>query len=323
MATEATAKDPDGSAAIRPAGRSVELFNEEALSRVRRAHGVPDTFLNEEQVYDMLKEGGGKGGALIAKLPSGFIVKELSVGDHRVLKRVAESYVDYFLKEASLLSTFYLHYRDEQTKRYFCVQRNEVGMGPFCAVYDLKGCADDKTLELDGEPVRAVHKRIWMLHMWGCGKLAWSEARKRYHQGKLSARTMEISLPQEDCKRIAEIVKRDAAWLKSNRLMDYSLLLATAKAGDSTVDRTRAGVVVHTGDQGEELVTSMSIIDFLQVWTNGKRIARGIKCCECDKATVPPDFYARRFVSRFEDRLVPRPPPIVVEIDGDKETTGA
>lgn len=34
--------------------------------------------------------------------------------------------------------------------------------------YDLKGCADDKFLLKDGEPVPAVHKRIWHLHMWYC-----------------------------------------------------------------------------------------------------------------------------------------------------------
>ena len=29
------------------------------------------------------------------------------------------------------------------------------------ALYDLKGCADDKMLEKDGQSIPAVHKRIW------------------------------------------------------------------------------------------------------------------------------------------------------------------
>ena len=37
----------------------------------------------------------------------------------------------------------------------------------YSAVYDLKGCADDKTLVLNSEKVSTVHKRIWNVHMWG------------------------------------------------------------------------------------------------------------------------------------------------------------
>ena len=68
--------------------------------------------------------------------------------------------------------------------------------------YDLKGCADDKTLTWDGVKVRrtgqgteygafltrargqvkAIHKRCWMANMW-C-KSNWSAERHTYFDGK-------------------------------------------------------------------------------------------------------------------------------------------
>ena len=45
----------------------------------------------------------------------------------------------------------------------------DIGTGPFQAVYDLKACADDKTIVLDGKSVKAVHKRWFKLGM-KCGK---------------------------------------------------------------------------------------------------------------------------------------------------------
>ena len=66
--------------------------------------------------------------------------------------------------------------------------------------YDLKGCADDKTLTWDGVKVRktrrgtengafkhalqvkAIHKRCWMANMW-C-KSNWTPERHTYFDGK-------------------------------------------------------------------------------------------------------------------------------------------
>ena len=48
--------------------------------------------------------------------------------------------------------------------------------------FDLKGCADDKTLVALGEPVHAVHKRIFNVGMWcgmRCGLLKNATSRAR------------------------------------------------------------------------------------------------------------------------------------------------
>merc|ERR1712087_994104 len=104
------------------------------------------------------------------------------------LLRVTASFVERLLSGSSLLCTIYLHYRDGD-RRHFLVMRNILThKGPFEGLYDLKGCADDKTLQAKGRKVKAVHKRIWHLHMW-CGNCAWSDDRMTYYQGKVQART--------------------------------------------------------------------------------------------------------------------------------------
>merc|ERR1719380_146048 len=81
--------------------------------------------------------------------------------------------------------------------------------------------------------------------------------------------------------------------------MDYSLLVATKTEAPAT--STYLNV---RGDDGEDVILCLSIIDFLQKWTCGKRIARCIKVFECNKATVPPGMYAKRFQRHFEKCFV-------------------
>ena len=48
------------------------------------------------------------------------------------------------------------------------------------STYDLKGCADDKTLKVHGEDVEPVHKRIFNLKMW-LGQMFWTKERHHYY----------------------------------------------------------------------------------------------------------------------------------------------
>lgn len=54
----------------------------------------------------------------------------------------------------------------------------------------------------------------------------------------------------------------------------------------------------------QEIAVYVAIIDFLQIWTTGKRIARCIKVCERNKATIPPKSYAGRFVKHFSEHVI-------------------
>merc|ERR1719375_999247 len=226
----------------------------------------------------------------------------MSKGDHKAMLEITESYVEHLHKEKSLICTVFLHYRDVESGRTFFAMRNEVGNPPFQQLYDLKGCADDKTLELDGKKIQDVHKRIWNLSMW-CGRCSWSEERRRYYKGKQDAAHLSLRMTADQRAQLVKALEYDMEWLASHRLMDYSLLVATKTEAPAT--NTYLNV---RGDGGEEMILCLSIIDFLQKWTCGKRVARGLKVFECNKATVPPRVYAKRFQRHFEASFVASEP---------------
>lgn len=182
--------------------------------------------------------------------------------------------------------------------------RNSTGAGPFRALYDLKGCADDKALVIDGKDIKAVHKRIWNVAMW-CGKVSWTEDRHRYYDGKQLARNVEFTMTDQHRTKFLEALDRDTAWLASQKLMDYSLLVAIKEGpqGSFSGDASEGHrPMLRQLTDGRETVLYVAIIDILQKWTTGKQIARCIKAMEDDKATIPPDFYASRFSSTFAQR---------------------
>lgn len=302
---------PGEPAPIRPGGREAELFNERLFCELRAYAQVPDDFVNGGWDLGKLEAGGGKGGTLMARVSSAYIVKELSKGDHDTLLAIAGSYAKHVRAGETLLCPVYLHFRDVATGRLFFAMRNTVGKGPFAALYDLKGCADDKTIELAGEPIKAVHKRIWNLGMW-CSRSSWSEERCRYFEGKLGARSVEIVMTPEQRTKFLQCLKRDTDWLASHQLMDYSLLVGIKEGPDGSASASGGGTgasalghrpLLRKGPGGSEIALHVSIIDFLQKWTNGKKVARVLKCMETNKATVPPAFYASRMLKHFEGRV--------------------
>eukprot|EP00438_Fugacium_kawagutii_P019475 Skav222357 [mRNA] locus=scaffold5844:74349:82456:- [translate_table: standard] len=157
--------------------------------------------------------GGGKGGTLMASLDT-VIVKELSKGGDAMGPVDAGEHL--------------------QSGKSNCV-----GKGPFKALYDLKGCADDKTLEKDGVPIPAVHKRIWNLHMWS--SCCWSSARRRYYNGKVEARKAQLPVTCSQKDAVLEALRRDVSWLACQRLMDYSLLVAVKDFKEESTDGLPAG----------------------------------------------------------------------------------
>lgn len=293
---------------ITPAGREVLLFNDHLYSELRSLAGVPDDFTNGGWNFNQdFAGGGGKGGTLMAKLGTSYIVKELSPGDHKVLLDIATPYSEHVRGAESLLCPTYLHFKDVESGRLFFAMRNTVGAGELTALYDLKGCADDKAMVLDCKKIEAVHKRLWNVGMW-CSKSGWSPERKTYYAGKVSARSLTLAIgtkAQRDT--VVQCIKRDCDFLAKMRLMDYSLILAIKQVpsgsaggtGPSTTQRP----LVRKGPDGQDITVHLSIIDFLQGWTTGKKVARVIKCAECNKATIPPRNYANRFARHFELRF--------------------
>lgn len=316
-----------------PGGQDAELFHEEIFGELRAAAGVPVDFLNDGWSLDKLASGGGKGGTLMARLGTEYIVKELSPGDHNTLLDITASYGEHARGGPTLLSPIYAHFRDLTTGRFFFAMRNGVGDGPFTRLYDLKGCADDKMLEKDGKPIKAVHKRIWNVRMW-VGKLFWSDDRKEYYNGKVTARGISLLMTEAQKAIFIECMRRDTEWLEELNLMDYSLLIAyksPAAGGDSSPSQPSGTCtesqlmmpMLGLDESGAEIALYVSIIDFLQRYTTGKKVAHWIKCAEKGKATVCPRAYAARFRRHFEIRarpnLVPLPSRTTTSEDNPRE----
>mmetsp|Transcript_12557 Transcript_12557/g.44483 ORF Transcript_12557/g.44483 Transcript_12557/m.44483 type:complete len:430 (+) Transcript_12557:119-1408(+) len=301
---------------VRPGGRECELFNDHIFCELRALAQVPDDFVNSGWNLEELTHGGGKGGTLMARIGDSYIVKELSKSDHASLLQLTASYGQHVRSGDTLLCPMYLHFRDTPSGRSFFAMRNSSGSGPFSALYDLKGCADDKLLEEDGEPIRVVRKRIWNVGMWVSHR-NWSKERVLYHEGKRKARTCEIVLPAEQRAWCLKSMARDTEWLAQQRIMDYSLLVAVTAGSSADVSSVCSSgssaspavqkPIVYKDEEGQDVAVYLSIIDILQRWTMGKCAARVLKCSEWDQPTIPPAMYARRFHQHFTDHLVELP----------------
>jgi hypothetical protein len=292
------------SSPIAPAGREASLFNDEIFRQLRQLAGVPDTFVNDGWSFETLESGGAKGGCLMAFLGSEFVVKELSSDDHESLLSISKSYFDHVRGGDTTLSAILLHFEDQLTGRRFFVMRNVIGGGPFLALYDLKGCNDDKTIELFGSKLQACGTLMSKAGRW-CG-IAGSECwYDSFSAGKHAAARADLVVTESQRTDVLHRIHRDTAWLKSHQLMDYSMIVGVKTgppgfAGGRSMGRLP---LVHTCADGSEVAVCVGIIDFLQQWNWKKIAARAIKCLECNKATIPPKAYARRFCMYFEERF--------------------
>lgn len=317
--TKAKQQPSPEASTIKAGGREIRVWNGGLWRRVRALDNIPDNFIENAFSYGSFAAGGGKGGDLMTTTKDNrYIVKELNKGDHASLLEVAEPYVEYVTSNTSLLSRFYLHYQDIESQRKFVVMQNLLSYsGEFREKYDLKGCADDKSLTLDGQKVHAIHKRCWHLHMW-CGKCAWSPDRKRYYAGKKHAYKLAIRVTVAQKEALERATKHDVQWLTANNLMDYSFIVGFRDLSekqlqqDADLQKTLRAPpealeqpLMHKVKDGDgACLVYIGIIDFLQKWGCGKSCAQCIKVAERNKATIPPGPYGARFVRHFSERFL-------------------
>ncbi|CAD7974435.1 unnamed protein product [Amoebophrya sp. A25] len=312
-------------------GKTVSCYNDSQFAEIRRRCGLSEDFLLDQFEFspEFFKSQGGKGGELMCwTRDRKFIVKQLSAGDHATLLDIAGHYVVHVLSGKTFLTLIPLHFEYEG-RQYMvmisCLAKSvdgyDFGIGAegFDALYDLKGCADDKLMMQKGKKIVAVRKRIWHLWMW-CGSCLWSQQRRLYYTEKRLARKWKMDgLPQATRDLIVETIRRDCEdFLIPQGLMDYSLIVATKKLvpeAPSPALRQRIDAALPTEaenwsspllvdrQEGSELLC-VGIIDFLQRWTLIKKVAMYIKVLERDKASIPPQAYGRRFVERFAAKFV-------------------
>jgi len=302
---------PVVSKTVKVSGHDIEVWNDDLFGRLRWKHGIPDDFLNSDGEKSVSFERAhrdsdfGKGGeGQYASSDSRFIVKAVSSVDHASLLQHAEAYVERLLQGETLMVPIYVHFRDTVTKKVYMAMRN---LAPetfrWSEKYDLKGCADDKTLLWKGELIPPIRRRFYRADLW-C-KCNWTPQRWRYVEGKERAAAFEIELPRGQRDKLVQVIEGDADWLTEQGLMDYSLFVAIRVLTAGQEKQDDAGVQRYTivNSDAVSLEVTFGIIDFLQPWTRTKKTAECIKCLEFNKATVPPPIYGARFKRHFAARF--------------------
>lgn len=292
------------SGVIMPGGREVDLFNDDhVFAEIRRDWGIPDGFLNSGWSWQMLEPGRGKKESEMVHIKGKYVIKEITYGEHRCLRSIGYSFLQHMRSGSTLLCPIFLHYRDLETGRLFIAMPSVTGMGPFKAMYDLKGCDDDKTLHYNGEWLQQVHKRFWKLLMWG-GTCCWNYDRFMYHKGKKAARRVYIPIAKDRRRQVLDAMKRDTDWLCRENLMDYSLLV-TMQEGSVYDESSKAegGPFTFLDGSSDDMVTSVTIIDFLTEWGALQSLKGLFTLTDKKKALVRPEEYADRFCEHFSKRL--------------------
>ena len=173
----ATAAEP--CAELELGGERCATFGDEAeLCKLRAASEVDLSALRAFE-WAALKDGGGKGGNLMAFTPCRrYLVKEVNTTDHSSVLKIATRYVEHILNESgaehrdSLLARIFAHVRRPSTGKVYLVMNNwlppmrggeselaDVAERATLCLYDLKGgTADDKTMVLDGQPLVSVRR---------------------------------------------------------------------------------------------------------------------------------------------------------------------
>lgn len=273
--------------------------------------------------FSRLAPAGGKGGDNLTKTDDDlYFMKEMNPGDHKVLvepefaKKLAAHVTSP--EHPSLIAPIIAHFTHPGNGKIYLALRNCIPNLParLNKLYDLKGCADDKLLVDAGEKVPEVHKRIWKAHLWcGCG----GEPRAKYFNGKLEAlHNPHLPLTESQKKTVLEALHYDCEFLKSENLMDYSLIAGVCDASEKVTElnpnidlyASKPLESKHEKAQVGEF-TYLGIIDYLQKWNTGKEVAKAIKSFERNKATIPPVPYAKRFTEHFDF--------VLHEVDGDTE----
>jgi hypothetical protein len=156
-----------------------------------------------------------------------------------------------------------------------------------------------------------VHKRFYNLH-WLLAEAAGLEQcvaaeRSTYRRGKARAFTETFTLAPEDQQLVTNIAAADADFLAAAGLMDYSLLVGTLTKrmlpNGALPDFPQGGAIrpliqiTETPQGPVATALYLGIIDYLQGWTTGKKVAHVIKELFAPHpiSTIEPHAYRRQF----------------------------
>ena len=319
-------------------GEDVNFYNDAYFQLVRKRFCIPTDVVDAKEIcnWDKMKPSEGKGGDAMLFTPDRkYIIKELG-SDHSTLLNITKEYVEHVCGDSLLVRFAFHFYRCSNKKNY--VVMNSWLPGPdeehldkkgfqedqYQSVFDLKGCADDKMMVRGGKTLEQVHKRCWHCKL-KCSK--GNQARKNYKNAKVYARKCDFMLHFDERKRLMSKIQSDAQFLRKQGLMDYSLIVGVKQCPinvfkEKYLKKNKDGKImnggfsggdIHGRDQkqpyysvhdGQVYAYYIGIIDFLQFYNTGKKVAHYIKCCDIKPlATVRPTVYGTRFEDYFSQKF--------------------
>jgi len=289
---------------------TVLTYSDASFSRLRKKFRVSENFLKDNVDFNAKRDMGGKGGSKhVYSFDSKYILKTVTPADQATLLNISRDYADHVLNGKSMLARILLHFhyngQDWIAMNNWLPKEN---MTQFDDVYDIKGCDDDKKLVSTHEKVPIRRKRwYYMPYRWPFYSKATLDERYEYKQGKAEARRLHLPVSRRQKNLLMRVLTRDVEFLERHRLMDYSLVVGVKRNGKAipifSNPHTKFGnrglkVEVGSTHNEEKKTYHIGIIDFLQVWNLKKRVAKMIKFREPNKSTMPPGFYAQRFLNK-------------------------
>jgi hypothetical protein len=174
--------------------------------------------------------------------------------------------------------------------------------------------------------VPQVHKRFYNLPLLMAEAAGLQQCvaadRRTYMRGKTRALSETFELSPEDRQLVTSLATADANFLAAAGLMDYSLILGTMTKRmlpNGRVPQFPPGGALRDGKPLVQVTQSpegpvatalyLGIIDYLQGWTTGKRVAHVIKELFAPHpiSTIEPRAYSRQFVEANNRRFRARP----------------
>eukprot|EP01083_Nonionella_stella_P008283 23831_1 len=282
------------------------------FGKIRELYGISE-FDYKESMCSVPFIGGevessGKSGEIFWRSDCGnFVIKTISQNEAYLLQKILKKYLGYTQgNKHTLVSRYFGLYklRYEGIRMRFIVMNNVM-----CTknhdiqfIYDLKGTTEDRLVEHDSKTDSPVLKDL-----------------------NFQDRYMLVS--EKMMNALHEQIEKDANFLLSVDVMDYSLLLGVSisnepveKAPEECTDlnadlqRVESCIAMKSifehGVRGQLNETYfVGIIDLLQDWTNKKVLANAYKTArfadfrQSKIDSVPPKTYAPRFIEYFKRNI--------------------
>lgn len=250
-----------------------------------------------------------------------FVVKTASKGEVDTLLRILPALIRHLARHpTSLINrilgcyalTLYGH-----TMRLIVVENllRHMPEGEVRERYDLKGSWVNRNQAITRQPLR-VSARIPLARGRAPETVASRFDAKRRKGGMLKDNDLNYVLPlgPQRAEAVRTALRRDAVFLASCGIMDYSLLVGVHRARSAVPPQrpiatgAAPGVVTAAYVEGP-VEFHLGVIDVLQTWTMGKRVERAFKvlmrCLDRDGiSAVNPATYQRRFCERVVDGII-------------------